>query len=215
LRFTPAAIQVINFIATDVGRPVAHIASNLVGYDRLVDDIKDVLDTLAPKEVEVQSKAGAWYLLRIRPYRTRENVIEGAVITFVDITELKQLRQSHRLAVTLRDSHDAVTLQDLEGRCLAWNPAAERIYGWSEAEALAMNVRDRIPEAERAEALSRVQQLSRAEVLESYLTTRLTKDGRSVEVSMTASALLSPAGQVYAITTTERLTAAARGGTRD
>jgi two-component system CheB/CheR fusion protein len=96
LRFTPAATQVMNFIPTDVGRPIGHIVSNLVGYDCLVDDVRQVLDTLAAREVEVQTRTGAWFLLRIRPYRTIENVIEGAVITFVDITELRRLQQSQR-----------------------------------------------------------------------------------------------------------------------
>ena len=131
-RFTPAVTQVINLILTDVGRPVGHIVSNLAGYDRLVEDVKAVLDTLVPKEVEVQTKAGAWYLLRIRPYRTLENVIEGAVITFTEITEMRNaqaaLRESEalrRLAVVVRDAHDAILMQDLEGRILAWNPSAE------------------------------------------------------------------------------------------
>ena len=122
LRFTPAATQVINLILTDVGRPVGHIVSNLVGYDRLVADVQAVLDTLVPKEVEVQTKAGAWYLLRIRPYRTLENVIEGAVITFAEITEMKKaqaaLRESEalrRLAVVVRDAHDAITGAGLGG----------------------------------------------------------------------------------------------------
>ena len=82
-RFTPATAKVINLIRTDVGRPVAHIVSNLEGYDRLVEDILGVLDTLTPREVEVRTKAGIPYLMRIQPYRTLENVIQGAVITFV------------------------------------------------------------------------------------------------------------------------------------
>ena len=90
LRFTPQVTKVINLIPTDVGRPVGHIVSNLLGYDRLVEDIKEVLDTLMPKDIEVQTKKGVWYLLRIRPYRTLENVIKGAVITFTDITEMKR-----------------------------------------------------------------------------------------------------------------------------
>ena len=90
LRFTPAVTQVINLILTDIGRPVSHIVSNLVGYDRLVEDVRTVLNDLIPKEVEVQTKAGTRYALRIRPYRTLENVIEGAVITFVDTTQRKQ-----------------------------------------------------------------------------------------------------------------------------
>lgn len=89
LRFTPAATEIINLIMSDVGRPVAHIVSNLVGYDSLIADLQAVLHTLAHKEVEVRTKEGKWYSMRIRPYRTSDNVIEGAVITFVDITEMK------------------------------------------------------------------------------------------------------------------------------
>ena len=210
-RFTPAVTQVINLILTDVGRPVGHIVSNLVGYDRLVADVQAVLDTLTPKEVEVQTQAGAWYLLRIRPYRTLENVIEGAVITFTEITEMKKaqaaLRESEalrRLAVVVRDAHDAITVQDLEGRILAWNPGAERMYGWSEAEALTMNIRDLIPEGRREEALAVLRQQSRAEVLEPYRMQRIAKDGRIVEVWLTATALVNESGEAYAIATTER-----------
>jgi two-component system CheB/CheR fusion protein len=93
LRFTPSATRIINLILSDVGRPVAHIASNLVGYDHLVEDIKAVLDTLISKEVEVQTRVGSWYTMRILPYRTLDNVIEGAVLTFVDITEMKKARE--------------------------------------------------------------------------------------------------------------------------
>jgi len=211
LRFTPAVTQVINLIRTDVGRPVGHIVSNLVGYDTLVADVRGVLDTLTTKEVEVQTQTGAWYLLRIRPYRTLENVIEGAVISFAEITEMKKaqaaLRESEamrRLAVVVRDSHDAIAVQDLEGRILAWNPGAERMYGWSEAEALTMNILDLIPEGRRQDALAVFRQQGRAEVLEPYRMQRIAKDGRIVEIWLTATALVNDAGDVYAIATTER-----------
>src|SRR4029077_4629226 len=153
--FTPAVTLAINLIPADVGRPVGHIVSNLVGYDRLVADVQTVLDTLTPQEIEVQTKAGEWYLLRMRPYRTLENAIEGAVITFTDVTEMKKaqaaLRDSEglrRLAAVVHDASEAITVQDLEGRILAWNPAAQKMYGWSEAEALAMNIRDLTPKKE-------------------------------------------------------------------
>jgi two-component system, chemotaxis family, CheB/CheR fusion protein len=211
LRFTPAITQVINLILTDVGRPLGHIVSNLVGYDRLVADVQGVLDSLTPREVEVQTTAGAWLLLRIRPYRTSENVIEGAVITFVDITEMKRaqaaLRETaalRRLAVVVRDAHDAITVRDLEGRILAWNPGAERLYGWSETEALALNVRTLIPEERQGGELAVMQRLSRSEALEPYRTQRITKNGRTVDVCLTATALVNEAGQVYAVATTER-----------
>jgi PAS domain-containing protein len=93
-RFTPAATQLINFIPGDVGRPVGHVVSNMVGYHRLVEDLQEVLQTLQPKEFEVQIKGGEWFLLRLRPYRTREGQVEGAVVTFTDITEMKRLRRA-------------------------------------------------------------------------------------------------------------------------
>lgn len=210
-RFTASVTQVINLILSDVGRPVGHIVSNLMGYDSLVADVQEVLDNLAPKEIEVRTRAGAWYLLRIRPYRTLENVIEGAVITFTEITEMKKAQASlqetetlRRLAVVVRDASDAITLQDLEGRILAWNLGAVRTYGWSEAEALNMNIRELIPEGLREEALATMRQLVNAEVLKPYRTQRITKDGRVVDVSLTATALLDEAQKMYALMTTER-----------
>jgi len=211
LRFTPAVTGIINLIPSDVGRPVSHIVSNLVSYDSFVADVQAVLDTLVAKEVDVQTTAGQWYTLRVVPYRTIDNVIEGAVITFVDITELKHqtaalqnANEQLRLAMVVRDAHDAITVQDLEGRTLAWNPGAVRLYGWSEAEALLMNARDRIPEGLREEALAKMNQLSQAELLEPYRTQRITKEGAVVEVSMISTALVNEVGQVYAIATTER-----------
>jgi two-component system CheB/CheR fusion protein len=211
LRFTPAASAIINLIATDVGRPVAHIVSNLVGYTDLVVDLRAVLDSLIPKEVDVQAADGKWYTLRIQPYRTLDNVIEGAVISFIDITDVVRVRDALakandqlRLAVVLRDASDAMTVQDLEGRMIAWNPAAERLYGWSEAQALAMNARERIPGNLREGALEQLSRLSRAEVLQPYHTQRLTSGGSVLEVSIISSALLAPTGQMYAIATTER-----------
>jgi len=213
LRFTSTATRMINLIASDVGRPVGHIVSNLRGYDSLVPDIQAVLDSLIPKEAEVQTPDGRWYTMRIQPYRTTNNVIEGAVITFNDITELMETRERlhkanglARLAVVVHDAHDAITVQDLEGRIIAWNPAAVRMYGWSEAEALAMQVRDRIPERLHEDAMAKVSQLGLCHILEPYPTQRLCKDGTAIGVWLTSTALLDEAGKMYAIATTERAT---------
>jgi two-component system CheB/CheR fusion protein len=212
MRFTPAANQIINLILSDVGRPVAHIVSNLVGYDSLVADVKAVLTTLVKKEAEVQTADGKTYMLRILPYRTLENVIEGAVITFAETTEVKRTRDALqkanallRLAVVVRDANDAITVQTLDGRTIAWNPGAERLYGWSEAEVLQMNVRQRIPTSFQERALAQLRQLSQAQNMIALETQRLTKAGMMLNVSITATALLDETGQVYAIATTERL----------
>jgi two-component system CheB/CheR fusion protein len=210
-RFTPAITQVIKLIATDIGRPVGDIVSNLAPYDSLTEDVQEVLDSLVPKEIELQNKLGKWYVLQIRPYRTLENVIEGAVITFSETTEMKKARELvhdseslRRLAIVVSDSRDAILVQDLQGRILSWNPAASRMYGWTEAEALGMNVHDLIPEAGRQQALAIVLKLGGAAVLQPYSMERLHKDGKVVRISLTATALVNQAGAVYAIATTER-----------
>lgn len=210
MRFTPAAGAILNVIPSDLGRPVAHIVTNLVGYDRMVADIHEVLDSLVPKEVEVRIAEGRFFTMRIQPYRTLENVIEGAVISFIDITamvnareDLRKANELLRLAVVVRDARDAVTVQDLEGGILAWNPAATRIYGWDEAEALRMNVADRIPEPLREPERSKAEAIARGEILPAYTSQRLTKDGRTVAVEISVTALLNEAGRVYGIATTE------------
>jgi len=174
-------------------------------------DVQDVLDTLTPKEVEVQTHAGAWHLLRIRPYRTLENVIEGAVITFMEVTEQKRAQavlleheSLRRMAAVMRDADDAITVQALDGRILAWNQTAVKRYGYAEAEALTMNIQSLVPEDQRKQALAVIARLIRAEVLEPYQAQRLTKDAKLVKISLTATALLNESGQVYAVFTTER-----------
>jgi two-component system CheB/CheR fusion protein len=159
----------------------------------------------------VQANDGRSYVLRILPYRTLDNVIEGAVITFVEITEVIRARVALdkanamlRLAVVVHDANDAITVQALDGNITAWNPAAERLYGWNEAEALQMNVRQRIPAGLQDSALAQVQQLSQAQALAPFATQRLSKSGQVLNVSLVATALINEAGQIYAIATTER-----------
>jgi two-component system CheB/CheR fusion protein len=87
-RFTPAATKIFNLIPSDIDRPVTHLSSNIV-YKALADDVKNALKTLAIKTADVQANDGTWYHMRILPYRTAENIIEGVLVTFVDITEQK------------------------------------------------------------------------------------------------------------------------------
>jgi two-component system, chemotaxis family, CheB/CheR fusion protein len=88
-RFTPKAVDIIPLAPIDSGRPIRHFATNLIDTD-LAADAHDVLQDLGMKEKEVLSKDGAVYRMRVRPYRTVNNVIDGVVITFEDITALKE-----------------------------------------------------------------------------------------------------------------------------
>jgi two-component system CheB/CheR fusion protein len=91
-RFTPSITKVINLIQTDIGRPVSHLSSNLL-YENLADEAQTVLDSLEAKRMAVQSKEGSWYHMQITPYRTTDNVIDGIVMTFVDISEEKRMEE--------------------------------------------------------------------------------------------------------------------------
>lgn len=88
-RFTPKAQEFIHLIPTDIGRSISHF-STTIKYENLMDDAKEVLRTLNQKMVEVQNKSNRWFLVRILPYRTIANMIDGVIITLTDITEHKE-----------------------------------------------------------------------------------------------------------------------------
>lgn len=148
LRFTPTATKIINLILSDIGRPVAHLVSNMVGYDRLIPDVQEVLRTLTHKEVEVQTKEGWWYLMRIQPYRTSENVIEGAVITFVDISEIKRVKDAlavselrfRRLFETAKDG--ILILNAESGKIESVNPFLVDMLGYTEEQLIMKSIWD-------------------------------------------------------------------------
>ncbi|MBI5546072.1 MAG: PAS domain-containing protein, partial [Deltaproteobacteria bacterium] len=89
-RFTTPTTKLIKLIPGDAGRPITDIASNL-DYSSLADDAREVLRTLVFTERQVAAKDGRWYTVRILPYRTLENTIDGVVITFSDATAAKQI----------------------------------------------------------------------------------------------------------------------------
>jgi two-component system CheB/CheR fusion protein len=116
-RFTPSAQRFFNLIPTDVGRNINDIKINLEvpELDRL---IAEVIETLALKECEARDRQGHWYSLRIRPYRTKDNKIEGAVLALLDIDEIK--RSLEHMSEIL---WDPVLTLDGELRVVKANPA--------------------------------------------------------------------------------------------
>jgi len=96
-RFTPPAEKLFNLIATDVGRPISDIKSNLNIPD-LERWIVEVIDTISSKEQEVQDREGRWYSMRIRPYKTAENKLDGVVMVWVEVDALKRSVEQLRAA---------------------------------------------------------------------------------------------------------------------
>jgi two-component system, chemotaxis family, CheB/CheR fusion protein len=139
VRFTPPARELFNVIPSDIGRPLLDI-TNRLEYSDLERDVGNVFETLRTVEREVRGVAGHWYLMRILPYRTSEDHIEGAVLTFVDISSRKETeerlrRSQQRYRATLESIRDyAILTVDLSGRIDGWNEGAAEIFGYDEAE---------------------------------------------------------------------------------
>ncbi|MFO7728303.1 MAG: PAS domain-containing protein, partial [Desulfonatronovibrio sp.] len=213
LRFTPFATKIINLIQSDVGRPVGHIVSNLVNYDHLVQDIQTVMDTLVLRENEVQTIDDQWYTMRILPYRTLDNVIEGAVLTFVNITESRKLqddlhREKQRLQIALNASLIVLSNQDTELR-YTWIHNAELLF--SAKQIIGKTDADLFPEQE-ASQLAEI----KMRVLENGQGTRenlpLTYQGKSMLLNITVEPLRNSAGTIVGITSAS-LTISGQEGT--
>lgn len=96
-RFTEQIARVVHLREGDIGRPLSELASTLI-YPEFHADVKETLRTLAFSEKQIATTDGHWYAVRIMPYRTLANVIQGVVITFVDITTAKELESRLRKA---------------------------------------------------------------------------------------------------------------------
>jgi len=134
-RFTAPAEKLLNLIQADVGRPLRDLKLGLEvpGLEAM---IVDVIETVATRELEVQDRNGRWHLLRVRPYRTSDNKIEGAVLVLVDIDGLKRAEQSlreseQRFEVLANSAPGLIWVNDLDGSTFV-NRAFEQFTGATE-----------------------------------------------------------------------------------
>jgi two-component system, chemotaxis family, CheB/CheR fusion protein len=141
-RYTEQARDVVRLIRSDIGRPLSDLTSSL-SYSGLIEDCERVLATLIPVEREVQNTSERWYLVRLIPYRTAENVIEGLVMTIVDINRTKQAEEllrknEQRLAADLK----AMTILQQVGSVLLHENNLELGFGKIVEAAIAMTGAD-------------------------------------------------------------------------
>jgi two-component system, chemotaxis family, CheB/CheR fusion protein len=139
-RFTPQAEMLLNLMPGDVGRPIVNLRPNIDVPD-LAALVTEVVDTMSVREREVQDREGRWYSMRVRPYRTMDNKIDGAVITFIDIDAAKRIhlelqREQTFTAAVLESAAALVMVTDMEGNIARFNLACRRLseYSFEEVE---------------------------------------------------------------------------------
>jgi two-component system CheB/CheR fusion protein len=143
-RFTSKATAIINLIQTDIGRPLKHVVSNLA-YDKMISDCHDVLENLIPKEDEVKTVEGKWYNMRLMPYRTTDNRIDGVVLTFSSIEDQKMTQEYMTKSIdftrSIFDMNDEpMAVLDQDGNFVMANIALTSILGVSQENINGMNI---------------------------------------------------------------------------
>jgi PAS domain S-box-containing protein len=173
----------------------------------LIRDIKRQPELYTTYENENICKDGrrVWVTWANKAIHDEQRNITEILCVGHDTTERKHMEnQLQLLAAAIRNSNDAITVQDLEGNIISWNLGAKRIYGYNEAEAMKMNISRIIPDHKQDEMMSLVEKVLKGENIKFFETQRLTKNNRILDISLTATLLKDEKGKPHAITTTER-----------
>jgi two-component system CheB/CheR fusion protein len=139
-RATPAAARLFNILPVDIGRPIGNLR---LGFD--LPDIEALIarsiDDVKVQDRQVRDRDGRHHLLRIHPYRTSENKIDGAIVVLLDVEEVtSQAERLAQKAALLDLSLDAIVVRDRDGAITLWNRGAEQTYGWTESEVTGKNL---------------------------------------------------------------------------
>lgn len=204
-RFTPAVAEIFNVRAGDEGRPITDIVSRL-DYGDLRHDVLQVLESRVTVEREVRiAERDTTYLMRVRPYRNTNGVIDGVAATFVDISDQqKRAHDQARLAAIVESSQDAIISHGVDGTITSWNSAAERMFGFAAADVLGRTLSSILPDDSR-EAFSRMLAVlelgGRSESTDISL---MGTDGLAFEVSLSMSPVIDPQGRLIGAATIAR-----------
>lgn len=197
-RYTPSAVKLFNLMPSDIGRPLAHLHTQL-RYPELVGDARGVLEQLTPIERQV-SQESCHYLARLLPYRTLDDRIAGVVLTFVDISERVQgaeaLRQSEsRFSAIVNQATVGVVQAELDGRILFANQHYAGLLGYSPDELVGTALQALVHPDDRQESAARMERLASQGEQFQMEKRCLRKDQTTVWLHNTVSALCDAAGE--------------------
>jgi PAS domain S-box-containing protein len=164
-------------------------------------------ETVDQEEMIYQRPTGSVIHLSVSaaPVRNEQGQIKVGVLVFSDVTAQRQAEEERaRLATIVRTSGDAITRQDLNGIIIDWNPAAEKIYGFSAAEAFGRPIELIVPPHLKGEGIGLIERMCRGETIQAYQTVRRTKAGKDIDISITMSAIHDAVGKLAAVSTIER-----------
>jgi two-component system, chemotaxis family, CheB/CheR fusion protein len=153
-RFTNQATKIFKLIKSDIGRPFTDQVSDLV-YPELASDALEVLRTLIFIQKQIPTRDGRWFFIRIMPYRTLDDRIEGLVITFINISDLKKvevkLHETEQMNLLLLNSSSDVIIElSADLKILEFNPEAEKFFGKKREDAINRNyIQMFVPESAR------------------------------------------------------------------
>ena len=205
-QFTYPATKIFKLIQSDIGRLFTDQVTAL-DYPELYDDAKEVLRSLVFIEKPISTRDGRWFNIRIMPYRTFEDKIDGLVITFVDVTKSKQLEHALKeTQMTLQSFIQAVPSVILglssEGNVIEFNPEAEKLFLYKREDVLDKKYTDLfIPESSRKQVENDMKKLLSGKLPNRFINVIKALNGVELKIEWSAHQLLDDNGNIIGIIT--------------
>jgi len=203
-QFTFPATKLFKLIHSDVGRLFTDQVTDL-DYPEMINDAREVLRTLHFVEKEVNTHDGRWFNIRIMPYRTFEDKIDGLVITFIDITKSKNLENALRstqmtLNSIIQAMPEVILGLSADGKVIEFNPKAEELFGSAKEEVMGKSYVDFfIPESSRSKVLKDMKKLLTGSSPGRYINPVKTVSGKIVNMEWSANKLIDKDGKTTGI----------------
>lgn len=204
-KFSAAAASQFGLLPQDIGRDFRTFAGGIDSGD-VVDRLMECVGTGEADEFEIrQDRKGSWHLAKVVPLGDLAGGQAGVMLTLIDLGSIEgRRREDQRLSSIVRWSTDAIIGRDIENRIVAWNPAAEQLYGYSAEEVLGTKADMIIPETESEGLQSSLKAFRRDQRVERFDSSRKTKGGDVLRVSVRMSPIRDEEHRVIGVSTIER-----------